>query len=108
MQTVSDKEDFRPFNPLRVIIPVLLLTLSVSFAARWYAQQVSLPRYCEDPAQALHHLEQIIVEDRPAGDSARKPYIIAAKLLFLLPLESSESREDYLQRVQQHLRRQCG
>lgn len=104
----TEADDFKPFNPLQVIIPVLLLMLSVSFAARWYSQQVSLPRYCENPEQTLMYLQKIITETRPAGEQSRRPYIIAAKLLFLLPRESLETEQVYIERVRQHLKRQCG
>lgn len=104
----TEIDDFRPFNPLQVIVPVLLLMLSVSFAARWYSQQVTLPRYCEDPEQALNYLQKIITETRPAGEASRRPYIIAAKLLFLLPREAFEPDQAYIVRVQQYLRKQCG
>lgn len=106
--TNIELDNSRPFNPLQVIVPVLLLMLSISFAARWYSQQVSLPRYCEDPDQALIYLQQIITETRPAGEASRRPYIIAAKLLFLLPRESNETDPVYIERVKQHLRIQCG
>ena len=43
-------------------LPVLVALLSVSAFAQWYARSVSLPRYCDDPAQALVHLERIIEE----------------------------------------------
>ncbi len=104
----TETDDFKPFNPLQVIVPVLLLMLSVSFAARWYSQQVSLPRYCENPEQTLMYLQKIITETRPAGEQSRRPYIIAAKLIFLLPRESNETDQAYIKRVKQYLRKQCG
>lgn len=106
--TNAELDNSRPFNPLQVIVPVLLLMLAISFAARWYSQQVSLPRYCENPDQTLVHLQQIIAETRPAGEESRRPYIITAKLLFLLPRESNETSQAYIERVKQHLRTQCG
>jgi len=104
----TETDDFKPFNPLQVIVPVLLLMLSVSFAARWYSQQVSLPRYCENPEQTVMYLQKIITETRPAGEQSRRPYIIAAKLIFLLPRESNETDQAYIKRVKQYLRKQCG
>jgi len=106
--TNSELDNSRPFNPLQVILPVVLLLVLISFAARWYSQQVTLPRYCEDPDQALVYLQQIISETRPAGEASRRPYIIAAKLLFLLPRESNETDHVYIERVKQHLIIQCG
>ena len=91
-----------------MIVPVLVALLAVSALAQWYGRTVSLPRYCEDPAGALAHLERILAEDRPAGDGSRRPYVVAAKLLFLLPREADEDRGRYLERVRRHLRVQCG
>ncbi len=97
----------KPFNPLRVVIPVLAALLAVSVLAQWYARSVSLPRYCEDPVDTLDHLERILAEDRPAGDGSRRPYVVAAKLLFLVPRGAGEEPSTYLDRVRRHLRVQC-
>ncbi|MBT4329686.1 MAG: hypothetical protein HOD58_07150 [Gammaproteobacteria bacterium] len=99
-----------PF-PLRQVLPVVaitaLLMLSVSSSIEWYSANVSLPRYCADPQQALHYLESNLRDQRPAGDVPRKPYLIAAKLLFLVPRTSEESIPDYLDRVELKLLEHC-
>ena len=99
-----------PF-PLRKILPVIAVTLAVMLfittAIDWYSNQVSLPRYCEDPQQALHYLEANLRQSEPAGDEPRKPYLIAAKLLFLIPQASGESITDYLNRVELELLQHC-
>jgi len=97
----------KPFSPLRVIVPVLAALLAVSAFSQWYARSVSLPRYCDDPSRALTYLERILSEDRPAQDGPRRPYIVAAKLLFLVPREADEPQASYLQRVRHHLEAQC-
>ena len=97
----------KPFSPLRVVVPVLAGLLSVSALAQWYARSVSLPRYCENPTRTLTHLERILAENRPAGDGSRRPYIVAAKLLFLVPRGADEGRGAYLDRVRRHLQGQC-
>lgn len=97
----------KPFSPLRVVVPVLAALLAVSVLAQWYARSVSLPRYCEDPARTLTHLERILTEDRPAGDGSRRPYVVAAKLLFLVPRGADEGQGTYLDRVRRHLQVQC-
>ena len=88
-----------PFRPLRLVMVILLLVLGLSFAAQWYARQVTLPRYCDHPEQALLHVEQLLTERRPAGDGARKPYVIAARLTFLVPRQHDEPLADYLASV---------
>ena len=86
---------------------VLLVMLLISAWARSYSEHVSLPRYCENPQSTLTHLKQVIREPRPAGDSSRRPYIIAAKLLFLLPRQPEETESAYLSRVKIHIKDTC-
>jgi len=94
-------------HPLRIVSVLLLFLLLISFATTWYARQISLPRYCDNPQLALHHLEQLLIETRPAGNESRRSYIIAAKLLFLIPQQLNETVPDYLARVEMRLREQC-
>ncbi len=96
-----------PYLFLRVTGAVLLIMLLISVWARWYGQQVSLPRYCEDPQGTVQHLEKVLVEKRPAGDEARRPYIIAAKILFLLPRHPEEGQTAYLTRIRTHIQDTC-
>ncbi len=104
------QEDYSPsvrFKPLRVIIAVLAATLAVSAYANWYSEEVSLPRYCEDPEQSLRLLESVMTQERPAGEESRRPYLIAAKLLYLIPQEESESLSAYQARLRQELVSRC-
>ena len=55
----------------------------------------------------LDYLEKVIIESRPAGDDPRKPYLIAAKLLFLVPRQGDEPVEVYLARVETYLQKSC-
>lgn len=95
------------FRPLRIVISVLILLVLIGLWSRWYAQAVSIPRYCEDPQTTIQYLQRVINEQRPAGENARRPYLIAAKLLFLLPRQSGENVPEYLERVSLHIRDQC-
>jgi hypothetical protein len=92
---------------LRITGVVLLVMLLISAWARSYSEHVTLPRFCDDPQSALMYLEQVLHEPRPAGDGSRRPYIIAAKLLFLLPREPEETESAYLSRVRQHIENSC-
>ncbi len=96
-------EEKNNFNPWKIIIFVTIALLTISILSNWYAQQVTLPRYCDNPEQTLHLLQKILTEERPAGEEARRSYIIAAKLLFLVPRKSEETLPDYLDRVRQNL-----
>ncbi|MBE9540325.1 MAG: hypothetical protein IMF06_14675 [Proteobacteria bacterium] len=92
---------------LRITGMVLLVMLLISAWARSYSENVSLPRYCDNPHSTLTHLEKVLHEPRPAGDDSRRPYIIAAKLLFLLPRELEETESAYLARVRRHIEDTC-
>lgn len=96
------------FRPVRLLLSVLFLLLLIFVASRWYAATVSIPRYCAQPELALQRLAAVLTEDRPAGDGPRRDFIVAAKLGFLLPSHTNETTDAYLQRLRQHLERECG
>ncbi len=108
---INQEEAFKPsnFKPVRFVFFIFLIMLLISQAIKWYSTSVTLPRYCEDPEQALHHLEEIITKPSPAGNTreSRRPYIIAAKLIYLVPQESNESVKHYLHRVRTELSQRC-
>ena len=95
------------FNPLKIIIPVLLALLSISLMSQWYANNISFPRYCKQPEVTLQFLHALVVEDVKIDNDQRRQYMIAAKLLFLYPKESSESSSDYMLRMRQLIMSEC-
>jgi len=95
------------FSPWRIVVPVLCLLLLGSLWSSRYGREISIPRYCENPEQALDYLRRILTEPRPAQDDSRRAYVVAAKLLFLLPQQSDEPVARYLARLDQHLREAC-
>ena len=95
------------FRPVRLVLVVLTILLLVSFASRWYAGQVSLPRYCQQPELVLQRIAAIITEKKPAGEGARRDYIVAAKLKFLMPSTADEPLDAYLMRLRRQLEVQC-
>ncbi len=107
----SSNSKFIPgqFKPARLVLLVLIIMLCISQAIKWYSNAVTLPRFCEDPQAALHHLDELINKQKPVGEGrlARKPYIIAAKLIYLVPQQSNESNDNYLQRLQTELSTRC-
>ncbi|MFQ5535263.1 MAG: hypothetical protein ACE5EM_10645 [Sphingomonadales bacterium] len=106
----GEKAD-RGFHPLKILIPVVAVLVTVTLYANWYSSGVSEPRYCDDRENALHRLERILTEGNPAGTGAnfkdRRPYLIAAKLLFLIPRQPDEEIEPYLDRVREHFWKVC-
>ncbi len=95
------------FRPWRLIVTVFLIMLGISAASRWYARDVTLPRYCADPERTLTDLRRLLTEDTPAGDGARRPYIVAARLMFLVPRNGDEPLEAYLGRLRGHMAGRC-
>ena len=95
------------FNPLKIIIPVLLALLSVSLMSQWYARQVSFPRYCSSPEATLAALQVLLEEDGVIDNDQRRKYMVAAKMLFLHPRENNETSADYLQRLRQLMLSEC-
>ncbi|MEA3291681.1 MAG: hypothetical protein U9Q71_05180 [Pseudomonadota bacterium] len=95
------------FKPLWILLPVLLVPLAMTRMAEWRQQNVLLPRYCDQQQATIEQLRRVLTESEPAGGGSRKPYIIAAKLLFLNPRQGDESVADYLARMRNYLRREC-
>jgi len=108
-KTDQNLQDLPPFRLWPLIVGVLLTLLGISLANQWYAQNIAMPRYCEDPVQTLEQVRQLLTEKTPADDNfeSRRPYIVAAKLLFLVPRSREEDEKSYLLRIQQHLEEQC-
>ncbi len=103
-QQIQESTDFKP---LRVAGVVVLILLAISIAAQWYASSVTLPRYCNEPVETLERVRQVLTERAPAGEGDRKPYIIAARLTFLVPRASNETVESYIERLQGFINQQC-
>ncbi len=80
----------------------------VSRWAIWHGQGVSLPRYCTDIEGSLHTLKEVL-EGAQAFESyeQRRPALVAAKLLYLIPQTSDETTDEYLDRLYRELRMQC-
>jgi len=101
-------EQLQPsFKPIRLVLFVILIIVALSQFIQWYSLNVSLPRYCDNPAQTVQYLKKIITQKTPAGDESRRPYLIAAKLVYLLPQQNNEALDDYLNRVHKHIFEVC-
>lgn len=89
------------------IVTALSMVLIFRFAG-WRAENALLPRYCEDPGAAIEHVRRIMEDGGPQAGEKRRPYIIAAKLIFLVPQEVDESDAAWLARIEQRLGERCG
>ncbi len=76
--------------------------------AGWYADTAALPRYCGDPGATIGLVDDILSNPDPIGDARRRPYLVAAKLIFLVPRQSDETKTEYLQRLRVTISENCG
>ncbi len=87
---------------MRRILAVFLLTsvamLLIFDAAEWYADESALPRYCENPAGTVEHVREILSSAAPMDEKSKRPYVVATKLIFLVPRKDAEPVPSYLAR----------
>ena len=97
---------------MRRILVVFFLTAMVMLfifnSADWYAKNAALPRYCENPTQAVEIVKEILTSETPGEGEKRRPYIVAAKLIFLVPQDQGETMPDYLNRLRDRISESCG
>ncbi len=88
------------------IVAGAIINISFRFA-EWRSSDVLLPGYCYNAEQNLAVLKKIISEKKPAEDDALRPYIKAARLLYLVPREGTESVDEYIGRVRERIKKSC-
>ncbi|MFQ5971673.1 MAG: hypothetical protein ACE5Q3_05025 [Alphaproteobacteria bacterium] len=86
---------------------VTLALIAIFDSAEWYAGRVSMARYCDDPRAATDLVHRILTTAEPAADTATRPYIVAAKLLYLAPREDAETIDAYTARLRRAIERSC-
>jgi hypothetical protein len=93
------------------IIIVFSITAAVMLfifnSADWYATNAALPRYCEDPVQTVEIVREILTSPTPSEGEEKRPYIVAAKLIFLVPQTDGEPVDDYLYRLRRRISEIC-
>ncbi len=96
---------------MRRILAVFFITsvamLLIFDAAEWYADNSALPRYCENPAGTVEHVREILSSAAPMSGKSKRPYVVAAKLIFLVPREDAEPMQSYLARLQGRISETC-
>lgn len=96
---------------MRKIIIVFVVTAAVMLLvfqfAGWRAENALLPRYCENPRASIGYVRKILQDGGPSEGEKRRPYIIAAKLIFLVPQEAGETDEAYFIRIASRLDERC-
>jgi hypothetical protein len=97
---------------MRRIIIVFSLTAAVMLfvfsAADWYATSSALPRYCAKPAETIAYVRKILTSQTPSAGQKKRPFVIAAKLIFLVPQADSEPTGAYLERLRRKISEICG
>ena len=97
---------------MRRILVVFVVTaaamLFIFNSADWYATNAALPRYCEKPVETIEIVHEILVSDTPSAGQEKRPYIVAAKLIFLVPQADDEPLDDYLDRLNVRISEVCG
>jgi len=95
---------------IRIAVVFVFFAILLLFAfdrAERHAENVSLPRYCDDPDRHVRLVGEILSEENPAGDAARRPYVIAAKLIYIIPRHEGEVIGSYLDRLRQRIADSC-
>jgi len=99
-------------KPMHRILIVFALTAGVMLfifhSADWYADNAALPRYCKNPLQSVMIVKEILTSDIPGEGKKKRPYIVAAKLIFLVPQEEGEALDDYMDRLRSRISQSCG
>lgn len=95
----------------KILVVFVLTTIAMLLifnGAGWYANNSVLPRFCNKPVQTVAIVEEILTSDNPVEGKTRRPYIIAAKLIFLVPQEDQEPMDEYMQRLRERISQSCG
>ena len=96
-------------NKILVVFVVTAgLMLFIFDSADWYASNAALPRYCEKPEETVAIVHEILTSATPSAGKEKRPYIVAAKLIFLVPQLEGEPLDDYLFRLRQKISEVCG
>lgn len=94
----------RIFSVIFVAGAVMMFTFNL---VEWYGTKNAIPRFCKDPDGSVQRVREILTKTNPVGEGAKRPYIVAAKLIFLLPQHDQEDVDAYIFRLQQHLAVEC-
>lgn len=107
MQDENNSKGFGLGGVAVIFMITAAILISVFNGAKWRAENELLPRYCTTPVESLNLVRQILTEETPAGSATRRPYIIAAKLLYIVPREEDEAVDNYITRLDFEIQRSC-
>ena len=93
---------------IAAVFAVAFVAMTVIFAsAERYADTSGLPRYCDDPGGAVDRVRDILSGETPPEGASRRPWIVAAKLMFLSPRDENEPVEAYVGRLRAGIDEAC-
>jgi len=105
-------------TPARGRAPLLRLAIGFGIAAavllslfqlaEWRADNDLLQRYCDAPERHIALVGEVLRERAPAGDGSKRPYAVAAKLIFIVPQQTDEPDDAYLERLRRAVYEACG
>ncbi len=99
---------FRGMTGIIAVFVVAGVIISISFRfAEWRSNEVLLPGYCDGADGHIAVLKKIISEKNPAENRSLRPYIKAARLLYLVPRRGTEPVDEYLVRVSEEIKNSC-
>jgi len=96
---------------LRIVVIFGLTAVIMMFvfnSVDWYSKRAAMPRYCENPVKIVDIVEEILTTEKPGDGKERRPYIVAAKLIFLVPRKADEPIDTYKQRLRDKISDSCG
>lgn len=83
------------------------LLLLVFARAEQHAEKSTIQRLCVDKAGVINRVNLTLTKPEPVGQASKRPFIIAAKLIFLVPQKDAETIPDYIARLTRHLDKVC-
>ena len=95
---------------VRIISVIVVSGIVMMFTfnmVEWYGEKNAIPRFCKEPDLHVALVREILTKSNPVGDQAKRPYIVAAKLIFLIPQKDGEDVDAYIFRLQQKLAVEC-
>lgn len=92
---------------LGVFAITAVMMLLIFRYAGWYADTSAIPRYCKDPTATIGYVADILSSPTPVGEAKKRPWLVAAKLIFLVPQQNDETQQAYLQRLKQVISEKC-
>jgi len=81
--------------------------IGVFSAAQRYADNSAIPRYCADTDGVIERVGLILTRKNPVGAGAKRPFIVAAKLIFLVPQHEDETVAAYQTRLHRQMSDLC-